>query len=33
MLITLARLLPEKLLDLAIMKTFGFSTKFGQAAE
>jgi hypothetical protein len=33
MLITLARLLPEKLLDLAIMKTFGFPTKFGQAAE
>jgi NAD(P)-dependent dehydrogenase (short-subunit alcohol dehydrogenase family) len=33
MLITLARLLPEKLLDLAIMKTFGFPTKFGQAVE
>jgi hypothetical protein len=33
MLITLARLLPEKLLDLAIMKAFGFPTKFGQAGE
>ena len=33
MLITLARLLPEKLLDLAIMKTFGFPTKFGRAVE
>jgi len=33
MLITLARLLPEKLLDLAIMKTFGFPTKFGHAVE
>jgi NAD(P)-dependent dehydrogenase (short-subunit alcohol dehydrogenase family) len=33
MLITLARLLPEKLLDLAIMKTFGLPTKFGQAIE
>jgi NAD(P)-dependent dehydrogenase (short-subunit alcohol dehydrogenase family) len=33
MLITLARLLPEKLLDVAIMKTFGFPTKFGQAVE
>jgi NAD(P)-dependent dehydrogenase (short-subunit alcohol dehydrogenase family) len=33
MLITLARLLPEKLLDLAILKTFGLSTKFDQAVE
>jgi NAD(P)-dependent dehydrogenase (short-subunit alcohol dehydrogenase family) len=33
MLITLARLLPEKLLDVAIMKAFGLSTKFGQAVE
>jgi NAD(P)-dependent dehydrogenase (short-subunit alcohol dehydrogenase family) len=31
MLITLARLLPEKLLDLAILKTFGLPTKFGRA--
>jgi hypothetical protein len=33
MLITLARLLPEKLLDLAILKAFGLPTKFGQAVE
>ena len=33
MLITLARLLPEKFLDLAILKTFGLPTKFGQAVE
>ena len=33
MLITLAMLLPEKLLDLAILKTFGLPTKFGQAVE
>lgn len=33
MLITLARLLPEKLLDLAILKTFRLPTKFGQAVE
>ena len=33
MLITLARLLPEKLLDIAILKTFGLPTKFDQAVE
>lgn len=33
MLITLAGMLPEKLLDLAIMKTFRLPTKFGQAVE
>lgn len=32
-LITLARLLPERLLDLAILKTFGLPTKFDQAVE
>ena len=31
MLITLAKLLPEKLLDLAVLKAFGLPTKFGQA--
>lgn len=33
MLINLARLLPEKLLDLAILKSFGLSTKFDEAVE
>jgi NAD(P)-dependent dehydrogenase (short-subunit alcohol dehydrogenase family) len=32
-LITLARVLPEKLLDLAILKTFGLPTKFDQPIE
>jgi NAD(P)-dependent dehydrogenase (short-subunit alcohol dehydrogenase family) len=33
MLITLARILPEKLLDLAILKKFCLPVKFGQAVE
>jgi NAD(P)-dependent dehydrogenase (short-subunit alcohol dehydrogenase family) len=32
-LVTLARLLPEKLLDLAILKTFGLSTDFDQSVD